>query len=285
MYFNQPVKNLIEKRNSCRSYTKEPLGGDTLKALQAFLSEEASGPFGSDSRFKLVAAAEGDTSSLKDLGTYGLLKNPTAFILGAVSESKMNLEDFGFIMENIILKATDLGLGTCWLGGTFSRSNFADRMNLKEGEIMPAVTAAGNIAPRRTIRDDISRKMAKSDHRRHFENIFFDGTPGEALTRDAAGDYGEILELVRLAPSASNRQPWRFIKDGKNFHFYLKRDEKYTKQLKTVKAEDLQRVDIGIAICHFELSAREAGLKGEWIDAAPGIIFEETEYIITWQGK
>lgn len=285
MYFNQPVKNLIEKRNSCRSYTKESISEADRASLQAFLSEEATGPFGSDSRFELIAAAEGDTSALKDLGTYGLLKNPTAYILGAVSESKMNLEDFGYIMENIILKATDLGLGTCWLGGTFSRSTFADRLNLKESEIMPAVTAAGNIAPRRTIRDGISRKVAKSDHRRPWENIFFDQTPGEALTRDAAGAYGEILELVRLAPSASNKQPWRFIKDGKNFHFYLKRDEKYANQLKTFKAEDLQRVDIGIAICHFELSAREAGFKGEWIDAAPAITFDETKYIITWQGK
>ncbi len=285
MYFNQPIKNLIEQRYSCRSYTKDPISETDQAALHAFLSKEASGPFGSNSRFKLEAAAPGDTSMLKDLGTYGLLKNPTAFIIGAVSESKMHLEDFGYIMENIILKATDLGLGTCWLGGTFSRSTFAARMNLKDEEIMPAVSAAGNIAPRRTIREGISRKVAKSDHRRPWENIFFDETPGKAMTPDAAGAYGEILELVRLAPSASNRQPWRFIKDKKNFHFYLKRDEKYTKQLKTVKAEDLQRVDIGIAICHFELSAREAGLKGEWIDADPGIPFEETEYIITWQGK
>ena len=28
---------------------------------------------------------------------------------------------------------------------------------------------------------------------------------------------------------------------------------------------DLQRVDIGVAMCHFELTAREQGLAGEWV--------------------
>jgi hypothetical protein len=49
---------------------------------------------------------------------------------------------------------------------------------------------------------------------------------------------------------------------------------------------DLQRIDIGIAMCHFELSAMELGLQGQWVLADPGLqaLPELTEYIVSWIG-
>jgi len=38
-----------------------------------------------------------------------------------------NLEDFGYLMEEAILFATGLGLGTCWLGGSFTKSGLPKR--------------------------------------------------------------------------------------------------------------------------------------------------------------
>ena len=60
---------------------------------------------------------------------------------------KYNLEDFGYLTESIILYATDLGLGTCWLGGSFTRSTFIERFPLAPSETMPAVVAIGYPKP------------------------------------------------------------------------------------------------------------------------------------------
>ena len=49
-----------------------------------------------------------------------------------------NLEDFGYTMERIILFATDLGLGTCWLGGSFTKSRFAEKISANGSERVPA---------------------------------------------------------------------------------------------------------------------------------------------------
>ncbi len=40
-------------------------------------------------------------------------------------------------------------------------------------------------------------------------------------------------------------------------------------------------------MCHFELTAREAGLDGEWKILKPdaGGLPQDTEYIITWSGR
>ena len=68
--------------------------------------------------------------------------------------------------------------------------------------------------------------------------------------------------MVRLAPSASNRQPWRIIagRSRKDFHFFLERTPGYNNN-RFVKS-DLQRVDMGIAMCHFELAMKESGFNG-----------------------
>ena len=49
----------------------------------------------------------------------------------------------------------------------------------------------------------------------------------------------------------------------------------------------MQRIDMGIAMCHFELTLREMGLPGQWLHAQPGIEKPDklTEYIVTLQGK
>jgi len=50
---------------------------------------------------------------------------------------------------------------------------------------------------------------------------------------------------------------------------------------------DLQQADIGIAMSHFELTARESGMQGSWIVSDPGIIFApvQARYIVTWKPR
>ncbi|MEW5817521.1 MAG: nitroreductase family protein, partial [Spirochaetota bacterium] len=99
-----------------------------------------------------------------------------------------------------------------------------------------------------------------------------------------AGDYAVPLECVRLSPSASNNQPWRVFKekDRNTFHFYLKRTKGYDKVNSEIQ---LQEIDMGIAMAHFELSARETGISGEWNTIEPAMFFEDMEYIVSWKGE
>jgi hypothetical protein len=115
------------------------------------------------------------------------------------------------------------------------------------------------------------------------ERLFFDGRFGAALSSQTAGAYAVPVEMVRLGPSASNRQPWRIIKDGAGWHFYLKRTPGYGKR-RLVTTADLQRMDMGIAMSHFELTAQELGLAGHWVVQEPAIPKPDnlTEYIISW---
>jgi nitroreductase len=278
------VHDLAARRYSCRDYVDRPLEDADREALAAALAALAEGPLGNRCRFTLVAATQDDRAALKGLGTYGFIKGATGFIVGAVRPGPGDMEDYGYLLERAVLEATELKLGTCWLGGTFNKSSFARKIDLRKDEVMPAVVATGY--PTEDCRKHWMRSRIGAERRLPAEQLFFEGGPATPLALDAADGVARLLELVRWAPSASNKQPWRVVRDGKGWHFYLARTPGYGGGLlkSLVKLADLQRVDIGIAMCHFELAAREAGLGGGWAVARPGIDVSAAgwEYEVSW---
>jgi len=288
MLFSQPITDLIRQRVSCRSYTKEPLRASDRQLLADFVAASPSGPFGSEVRIELVAATEQDSKALKGLGTYGFIRGASAFLIGAIGPGEKNLEDLGYLMERIVLYATGLGLGTCWLGGSFTKSSFAERIAVRGDERVPAVVAVGYPASKRATVDSMVRQMAHAHQRLPGEQLFFDGTFRVPLSPAAAGDLAAPLEMVRLAPSASNKQPWRIVKDGAAWHFYLQRTKGYREGriMRLMKIDDMQRIDMGIAMCHFALTAAELGLQGRWEQRKPSLDKpdELTEYLVSWVG-
>ena len=285
MEFSEPVAELIRRRFSCRRYVDTPIGQEERGRLEAFLASHTTSPLGSTARFHLVAATEESRQSLRGLGTYGTIRNPTGFVIGAVKPGEKNLEGFGYLMEQAVLYATDLGLGSCWLGGFFTRSSFSRAIRLSGKEAIPAVVAIGHTASP-TAEMDVWRRIANGAQRLPWEQLFFDGRFGVPLAHEKAGLYAEPLEMVRLGPSASNRQPWRIVRDEAGFHFYVQRSAGYRDVIKLARVVDLQRVDLGIAMCHFGLTATETGLPGAWEVRDPGIERPNglTEYVVTWAG-
>jgi len=285
MIYTKSIIEIITQRFSCRSYLEHPIDDERRRRLADFASLMKRGPFGNLARFELVANDGQDGHALRKLGTYGFIKGATGFIVGALRPGERNLEDFGYLMESILLYATDIGLGTCWLGGTFTKSSFAEKISVCENELVPAVASVGYIAKRPRRVDALIRRGATADRRLPWEQLFFDTRLGAPLRRDAAGDYAAPLEMVRLAPSASNKQPWRIVNNGSAWHFYLQRTPGYRERrlVRLFTVADLQRIDMGIAMSHFELAACELGLHGRWTsEGACAEQCEGVEYTVSW---
>jgi nitroreductase len=285
--YNTPITELIRKRYSCRTYLIEPLREDVLGPLMAFAERCQIGRFGTQIRFEVAASQEGDTGSLKNLGTYGFIKNPAGFVIGALKDQPFALEDFGYQMELIILRAADLGIGTCWLGGTYTKSRFAKLIRLQDQETIPSVVSIGYPADHQAWMDRMSRNYADADSRLSWQVLFSGDTFGNPLTPHQAGEYREPLELVRLAPSASNKQPWRILRRNNLWHFYLQRTKNYPSPLADLilGLADLQRIDLGIAMAHFELGAQALNLNGEWVREDPELPSTNPSLVYTQSWK
>ena len=98
-----------------------------------------------------MAAAPDDREALKRLGTYGFIKGATGFLVGAVrAHRQRRSKTTATSSSRRSLQATGLGLGTCWLGGTFTKGRFAARLGgLARDETMPAVISLGYPGRRR----------------------------------------------------------------------------------------------------------------------------------------
>ncbi|MEE9151482.1 MAG: nitroreductase family protein [Thermoplasmata archaeon] len=268
----------IKKRRSTRTYLEEPIENEMENILKIIESPKK-GPFGNDIRLKLLNFSELERSEIKHLGTYGMIKGAGHFILSAITESERVYEDCGYSFEKIVLELTDLDLGTCWMGGTFKRASFADKMELSANEILPIISPVGYPARKMSLKESMIRKTIGANKRKPWDKIFFSGNFAVHLTQDDTEEYAQVLESVRLAPSASNKQPWRIVKESNAFHFFLKRTKGYQRVLGTI---DLQKVDMGIAMSHFELSCQELNLAGSWNTEKPNIESQDMEYIVSW---
>jgi nitroreductase len=273
--FDTDVCTLIERRRSVRSYRPGPLAPEARAALSEACEALRTGPLGSPCRFGLVdrRTAPPPDGSVERLGTYGVIRGASTYLAGAAVQGPFCLPDFGYLFQLLVLRATDLGLGTCWLGGTFRRSDFGPALGLKEGELLPAVSPVGVPAGRRGLVDRAFRAAAGSNHRRPWEELFFDSSGRPLAPEREEEPYRVALEMVRLAPSASNRQPWRLVRDSGTVHFFLEHTQGYGGAM----GFDLQRLDMGIAMAHFELAFRaraSSAAEGYGWEAAVGSAVE-----------
>ena len=267
--FEGNVLDVIARRTSLRSYSKTPLRPEDRSRLEQILVECAANPFGAQVRMPLLETA--DTAS-RELGTYGIISGASLFMAGVVRHGEFDMEGLGFAMELAILHATDMGLGTCWLAGTFDHAGFTAAA-AGENEMLPVVSPVGYPADKRTLRDSLMRSVAGSAARKPWDVLFFDGNPATPLTQEAAGSWAPALEAVRLAPSASNKQPWRVVRVGNNFHFFRP----------SSALGEIQRLDLGIAACHFQCAAQALSLPGAFAtDRQPGGMPEDWLYCFTW---
>lgn len=272
-----PVNETIRKRYSVRTYEKRKVNEDLRGKILEY-ADSIQNPLGPKANFRFIDKSTADKG--EKLGTYGVIRGAELYLGATIKNNEYAMEALGYEFEQLILYITSLGLGTCWLGGTFNKGAFKEAMNVKENELIPIITPVGYPSDKRSFIDVLFRGSTKGDRRRDWNEIFFSGDFSTPLSRKEAGEYEFPLDMLRLAPSAVNGQPWRVVFDGNAFHFF----EKHSIKKEESSPVDLQRLDVGIAICHFHLAAAEKGLKGKFERNMPENIAmpDGMNYIVSW---
>ena len=265
------IAGLIRARRSVRTFDGRAVNPEQLVQLRSFM-EKAENPYGIPVEFKLLDAKAQRL-------TCPVVSGTDLYVAGKVSATPHMEEAFGYSFERLVLFAQSLGIGTVWLGGTMDRAAFERAMELNGGQRMPCASPLGFPAKKMSLKESMMRKAIKADNRIPFETLFFDGGFDAPLTQEKAGILSMPLEMVRWAPSAVNKQPWRIVIKDNAAHFYLMRSKGFGGA--TI---DMQKIDMGIALCHFELAAREAGLAPCFMRAEPPIAAGSgLEYIASYQ--
>lgn len=220
--------NAIETRKSRRAYTIEPIATEKVAYLQKKIQR-----FNMDGRLSLHWLEHGG-EAFTALKSYGMFKNVDAIIVLKGSRSTADLlERIGYFGELLVLEATALGLGTCWIAGTYNKKS--KLFSLENDEELVAILSIGNVPPEQTMKEKFIYRTVR---RKSIPLEKFYTADSEVPQWFLTG-----IEAVQKAPSAIHSQRVRF-------HYA---ENGVTASVPGTWPTD--RIDLGIAKLHFALAA------------------------------
>ncbi len=186
------------------------------------------------------------------IASYGQVTGAPAYaaFIGDMRDPNV-YEKVGYVGEGVVLEAVALGLSTCWVGMTFHAGGVAEQMKIAAHEHVLAISPIGYRTEEPSFNDTVMRFLARHHKRESMDKLCsaFEDQACPLWARDA-------LEAARLAPSAANRQPWRFLLTEDSITITV---DRYRDTHGISK-----RLDCGVAMMHVELGARHAGVNGHW---------------------
>lgn len=235
------------QRRSRRLYEARPISSRVFESLIAACS--AFRPF--DTARAVPTKRSGELFK-GIVGDYGKIRGAPCFIafVGDTRDPYVN-EKVGYTGEGIVLEATALGLGTCWVGKSFDREIASSFAAIKPHERILAVTPVGYATVESSFEERLLTGFGQMHKRKPLTALV------SAMAETEWPEWvGMSLLAARVAPSAANRQPWRFLVESDSI---------------TISVDNLhdsygisKRLDCGIAMLHIEIASRVCGMVGKW---------------------
>ncbi|MFC1984529.1 nitroreductase family protein [Chloroflexota bacterium] len=238
----------IKRRRSRRQFEPRPLESKILVHINSICNDFQPFP---DARAVFVADKP-ETVFKGAIGPYGKVKNAPAFVAFIGNMRSLNVQEHvGYMGEGIILEAESMNLATCWVAGFFRRKAVESLIKIFENERVMAITPIGYAAKRQSFEEKLMTGFGLTHKRKKLSGLV------TGINESEWPNWIKIsLEAARLAPSAVNRQPWRF---------HIEPDS-ITVSVNVMKREYgiSKRLCCGIAMLHIETAALNCGMKGHW---------------------
>lgn len=220
---------MIFKRRSIRKYKFEEVPEQILNDVMAFAGRIAALCPEIEVQMEIKNNLEGA------LSVKGMWKIEAPYYLVFYSQDKENaMINAGYILEPILLYMTGKGLGTCYLGSTkvVSEKPVPDGMKT-------IITVAFGYPKNLLYRDPATAKRLPLK-----ELCVFKDEIGEPMKN--------VLKAVRLAPSAMNTQPWRFIVYHDRIYIFSCKEF-----LPSATMRNMRDLSMGIMLSHLSIAAEE----------------------------
>lgn len=233
---------VIKKRISCRAFSGEDIEREKIEKLIACIERinEKAGL-----HFQIYTGLTKDESVVKLAKTMfdGKVYWYAALVGG---EDELSAEKVGYYGEELVLLATSLGLGTCWVGGTFDKNSVTPDIGLGEKlwDVIPiGYPAKKTPIKQRLIRDGLRKK-----------------TPAPEKMVEGDTEYKDLPEWVKAGlqaildgPSAVNRLPIHLVCEKNNYFLKIYKEN-----------GGFEWNDLGIAKYQFWYAANALDVHGEW---------------------
>lgn len=185
----------------------------------------------------------------------GRIINEKGWILALIPKSwtkhkKQYYTDVSFRLQLATMLLTENGIGTGWATESFDSSK---AKRTYENWKIPAGVAFGLVPQTKFLKVDPITPW--NQKRLRFSSLFYNSNTKQFINEKNAGDLYQMLMALRSGPSHKNRQPWRFVIEGKMIHLF--------------NTEKGKNCHMGVALANLYLIAKENGVEPKFDFISP----------------
>lgn len=220
------IQEAIDERKSRRLYIAKPIEASILSELLNHITT-----YNAESGLSIRFVEDGSAAFKSFRKSYGLFSGVRSLLVLAGPKNDAQLkEKVGYYGEMLVLQATMLGLGSCWVGGTFDSKS--PIFQLTDEEALVCVIPVGYVETL-SFKEKMVHQMVAGKSK----------SIDQLLRTDSKlpDNFLEGLKAVQKAPSAANRQPVRFVFNMNTLTVFTEDDGKFN------------LVDLGIVKANFEV--------------------------------
>lgn len=180
------------------------------------------------------------------------------YIIVTSNKGEDYLQDIGFAMEEVVLKLTTLGIATCWLECNIKRDDILEFVDLetKTEDLNNEENQVEDIEKEENLEEPYS--IIAFGYPEESEKLFRSNKNADRkgikhICKKLDKNLEQIVDVIKLAPSMKNSQPWILYNKENNIHFY---EEKQKKNLK-----ETNKISMGIALKHFDIACKKFNLQ------------------------
>ncbi|WP_432665741.1 nitroreductase family protein [Wukongibacter baidiensis] len=261
------VISILNNRKSVRNYLQNEVNVEILNKIIMHGANSAALYNDIDVQFKLIVDGHQFSKKIRGhAGYFGKVFDAPHYIV-AVSEDKNGfLENIGYRMENLMIKAHEFGISTCWMELLFGTDKMSKILDIKEGYKALVFTPLGYEKASLIEKFIKAEKYNEKQRKELNEIITFDKWHNYRKRKtELESEYLKILDYARLSPSWGNKQPWRFLIDGESLLIFCKKEKFVTRKRKL----NYYKIDCGIIMLYIKLLADTFGITGRWRVGSP----------------
>lgn len=232
----------MKTRISRRAYLQQPMDAGTAGRVGTLVDE-----VNQRSGLSLRFVTDG-TPALSAVASKGMFSGAPSYIALIGPDSPAGRTACGYYGEQLLLECVALGLGTCWVAGTYKKESVLTQCAPAQGEALFGVLAVGLCPAGQTAKE---RLLSLAIHKKQ--------VPYTQMIAQTAAPLAPALEQalkeLERAPSALNKHSPRFSYENGMLSAWVE------------QPDSQQSLDLGIAKFHIQMSLAAQGISLQWNDA------------------
>ena len=173
--------DIIKQRKSVRKYINKPVEPEKLEKVMIAAQNAPSWKNGQCWKFVVVTDHEIKNALIRHTNAFNQtwLGNEYAIIVacgnpdesGFRNEQRYYMVDVAIALQNLVLEATSLGLGTCWIG-SFEEDKLKQLLKIPDKFRIVAITPLGYPAKKDGLIGNIAKTIVRSHNRKPLSEVF-----------------------------------------------------------------------------------------------------------------